>query len=127
MSLLNQLGLEPIGRTKKKNLEDVIVVYNPSTKYNAVTLLGLMRRENLNWGGMDAAYSKAHGGVVIAKGDTFDVRKDQRVSSTDFCRVIVTSFGIDVSKGNGVRIYLNASRYSEDVYVLKLAGFEYIK
>lgn len=127
MSLLENFGLEPIGRTKKKSMEDAIMFYKKDGSYSSFTLQGLLRRENLNWNGFDAAWSPQHGGLVIAKGTTFKFRKDQRVSSKDVCDNIVRFYKITFGDHAGIKAEFQANALSTDVYVLKLLQVSELK
>jgi hypothetical protein len=127
MSLLSQFDLKPLGRTKRKSIASASVFFkNPEVgeNYAIISLQRLLEDEGLEWPAFDAAFSAPHGGLVVAKGTTFKLRKDGRVSSKDICDACVRGFKIDMKGRYGIRIDMTATVLSEDVYVLKVETVE---
>ena len=131
MSLLSQFGIEPIKRKSAKNhigQPYFTISFNGKNNSYSLGLASFLTAENLDWEGIDIAFSKPHGGIVIAKGTTFDFQKKEgrigRIDSKDIFELIFNSFCLKKPK-TYARVLFTYEMYSQDVYIFKLDSINY--
>ncbi len=130
MSLLNQFGLKPIQRTGTRGATSDACYFSASLgkgKTYTLSLLPLFKSESIDWDAIDIAFSKPHGGLFIAKGETFKFQKTDRpgrIDSVDIYNTIFGGFCIKKPKAKA-RVILSYSKFSEDVYLFKVDKIDY--
>jgi hypothetical protein len=131
MSLLKQFGLTPIEKKSLKSGHTNKPYFSVSIKGGktySFSLYTLFKEGLIDWDGIDIAFSKQHGGLFVAKGNTFKFqdKKDRpgRIDSVDIYNLIWKSFCLKKPETKA-RVIFSYEKFSEDVYILKVEKIDY--